>query len=189
MRERSRQCFSVSRNHESAGIIFMDIYKEMSIEKMSNETCAASLQSFQLQFEFIVLAVLLASSSEQHCPSERAHFLCQAKSCLISSLLWMHPNKCHQETNAATVVILSLTVQINLPLTLQTDNFFVSGQTYKISRGSNTFFPHCIKLNGYQTIRFQMKLYTSLHSHIKSDTLCKGKLSKQMTSRLNHCLK
>uniref|UniRef100_A0A4W5R3Z7 Syntaxin binding protein 5a (tomosyn) n=1 Tax=Hucho hucho TaxID=62062 RepID=A0A4W5R3Z7_9TELE len=26
----------------------------------------------------------------------------------------------------------------------QTDHFFVSGQTYKISRGSNTFFPHCM---------------------------------------------
>ena len=30
--ERGRQRFSDSRNHESAGI-FMDIYKEMSIEK------------------------------------------------------------------------------------------------------------------------------------------------------------
>ncbi len=39
------------------------------------------------------------------------------------------------------VVILSLTVQINLPLKLHTDHFFVSGQTYKISRGSNIFFP------------------------------------------------
>ena len=41
------------------------------------------------------------------------------------------------------VVILSLPVQINPPLKLETDHFFVSGQTYKISRGSNTFFPHC----------------------------------------------
>ncbi len=31
--------------------------------------------------------------------------------------------------------ILSLTVQINLPLILYTDNFFVSGQMNKISRG------------------------------------------------------
>ena len=37
------------------------------------------------------------------------------------------------------VVILSLTDQINLPLKLKTDHFFVSGQIYKISRGSNTF--------------------------------------------------
>ncbi len=29
-------------------------------------------------------------------------------------------------------VILSITVKINLPLKLQTDHFFVSGQTYKI---------------------------------------------------------
>ena len=28
-----------------------------------------------------------------------------------------------------------VSVQINLPLKLQTDHFFVSGQTYKISRG------------------------------------------------------
>ena len=55
---------------------------------------AASLQSFQLQFKVIVLAVMLASSSKQQCPDERAHFLCQAKSCLISSVLWMYPNKC-----------------------------------------------------------------------------------------------
>ena len=36
---------------------------------------AASLQ-FQLEFEVIVLDVLLASSSEQQCPDKRAHFLC-----------------------------------------------------------------------------------------------------------------
>ncbi len=41
------------------------------------------------------------------------------------------------------VVILFLTVQINLPLKLQTDYFFVSGKTYRISRESNNFFPHC----------------------------------------------
>ena len=35
--------------------------------------------------------------------------------------------------------VFSLTVQINLPLKLYTDHFLVSGQTYKISRGSNTF--------------------------------------------------
>ena len=45
------------------------------------------------------------------------------------------------------VVILSLTVQINLPL--KSDNFFVSGQTYKISRGSNTFPPHCTSLSRF----------------------------------------
>ncbi len=33
------------------------------------------------------------------------------------------------------VVLLSLTVKINLPLKLWTDHYFVSGQTYKISRG------------------------------------------------------
>ncbi len=37
------------------------------------------------------------------------------------------------------VVILSLTVQINLPLKFKFYNFFISGQTYKISRGSNYF--------------------------------------------------
>ena len=51
-------------------------------------------QSFQLQFEGIVLPMLsvlavLASSSEQ-CPDERAHVLCQAKSRIISLLLWMY---------------------------------------------------------------------------------------------------
>ncbi len=35
------------------------------------------------------------------------------------------------------IVILSLTVQMNLPLKWLTDHFFVSEQTYKISRGSN----------------------------------------------------
>ncbi len=38
-------------------------------------------------------------------------------------------------------VIQSLTLQINLPLKLETDHFFVSVQMYKISRGSNIFFP------------------------------------------------
>ncbi len=42
------------------------------------------------------------------------------------------------------VVVLSLTVKINLTLNVYTDHFFVSGQTYKISRGSNICFPHCI---------------------------------------------
>lgn len=45
---------------------------------------SASLLSFQLEFEVIVLAVLLASSSEQQCPDKRAHFLCQMKLCHIS---------------------------------------------------------------------------------------------------------
>jgi hypothetical protein len=48
---------------------------------------AAILRCFQLQFEVIVLDVLLASSSEQQCPDERAHFLLQAKLCIISPLL------------------------------------------------------------------------------------------------------
>ncbi len=37
------------------------------------------------------------------------------------------------------VVILSLTVQMNLPLQLQTGHFFVSRQMYKISKGSIIF--------------------------------------------------
>ncbi len=38
--------------------------------------------------------------------------------------------------------LVILSVQINRPLKLQTDTFFESGQTYKISRGSNyLFFP------------------------------------------------
>ena len=40
---------------------------------------AASLQFFQVHFQVIVLAVLLASSFEQQCPDKRAHILCQAK--------------------------------------------------------------------------------------------------------------
>jgi hypothetical protein len=32
-----RQLFSATQNHESAGIIFMDIYKEMSIEKVKGQ--------------------------------------------------------------------------------------------------------------------------------------------------------
>ena len=42
----------------------MDIYKGQ-LKKGQTKGRAASLQSFQLQFEVIVLAVLLASSSEQ----------------------------------------------------------------------------------------------------------------------------
>ena len=49
---------------------------------------AASLLSFQLQFEVIVLAI----SSEQW-PGERANVLCQVKLHIISSLLWMYPQK------------------------------------------------------------------------------------------------
>ncbi len=44
------------------------------------------------------------------------------------------------------VVILSLTVQINLPL--KTGHFFASGQTYKISRGS-IFFLSPLYVNTY----------------------------------------
>ena len=63
--------FSASRNDETTGIIFMDIYKDMSIEKKGQmKRRSTSLQSFQLQFEMIVLAVLLASSSEQQFPDE-----------------------------------------------------------------------------------------------------------------------
>ena len=46
-KQTGRQHFSASRNHESAGIIFMDIYKEMR--------SAPSLQYFQLQFKVIEL--------------------------------------------------------------------------------------------------------------------------------------
>ena len=69
-RQTGRQLFSASLNHESAGINFMDIYKEMSIEKGQTKLSESSLQSFQLQFEVIVLAVLLASCSEQQCLEE-----------------------------------------------------------------------------------------------------------------------
>ena len=51
--------FLASVNHESAGIIFMDIYKETA------SISASIFFNFQLQFKVIVLAVLLASSSEQ----------------------------------------------------------------------------------------------------------------------------
>ena len=78
---------------------FLWIYTKIcQLKKGQTKLSAASLQSFQIQFEVIVLAVLLASSSEQQCPDERAHFLYQAKSLLISSLLWMYPNKCHLKT-------------------------------------------------------------------------------------------
>lgn len=60
----NRKLFSASRNHESTRIIFMDIHKEMSIGSVKLN--AASLQSFQLQFEGLVLAY----SSEQ-CPDEK----------------------------------------------------------------------------------------------------------------------
>jgi hypothetical protein len=40
------------------------------LKKVQTKLSAASLQSFQLQLEVIVLAVLLASSSEQQCPDE-----------------------------------------------------------------------------------------------------------------------
>jgi hypothetical protein len=73
------------------------------LKKGQTKQSAASLQSLQLQFEVIVLAVLLASFSEQQCPEEISNVLCQAKPLLNSSLLWMYPNKCQTaETNAAT---------------------------------------------------------------------------------------
>ena len=66
-----RQRFSYSQKHESAGILFMDMYKEMSIEKkVKRNKVQLVLQSFQLQFEVIVSAVMLASSSEQQCPDD-----------------------------------------------------------------------------------------------------------------------
>ncbi len=57
-------------------------------------------------------------------------------------------------------VILSLTVKINLPLKLDTDHFFASGQTYKISRGSNTFPPTVCVCNIY--------VYSALHKYWNS---------------------
>ena len=49
----------------------MDIYKELSIKNIQKmKGSVASLLSFQLQFEVIVLVVLLANSSEQNCPDE-----------------------------------------------------------------------------------------------------------------------
>ena len=54
-RQTDRQLLLASRNHESAGIIFMDIYKQMSIGKIKTKQSALlSLQPFQLQFEVIV---------------------------------------------------------------------------------------------------------------------------------------
>jgi hypothetical protein len=50
---------------------FLWIYtKNRPLEKRQTKHSAASLQSFQLQCEAIVLAVLLASSSEQQCPDK-----------------------------------------------------------------------------------------------------------------------
>ena len=70
-----RKAGSVSQPVESvnqpASFLWIYVYKEMSIEKGQMKWSAASLQSFQLQFEVIVLAVLLASSSEQQCPKNR----------------------------------------------------------------------------------------------------------------------
>ncbi len=49
-------------------------------------------------------------------------------------------------------VILSLTLQINLPLKLETDNFFVSGQMYKICRESNLFFSPTVVSEAYRNV-------------------------------------
>ena len=53
-RQTRKQLFPASQNHESAGIIFMALYKEMPIENKSKGN-AASLLSFQLQFDVIML--------------------------------------------------------------------------------------------------------------------------------------
>jgi hypothetical protein len=45
------------------------------LKKGQTKLREASLPSFQLQFEVIVLGVFLASSSEQQCPDEKTHFL------------------------------------------------------------------------------------------------------------------
>ena len=52
MRQTGRQRFSASQNHESAGTIFMDIIQNIFKKVKQNP---ANLQSFQLQFEVIVL--------------------------------------------------------------------------------------------------------------------------------------
>jgi hypothetical protein len=41
MRESGRQLFSASQNHESAGIIFMDQYKEMSMSASVLSDCVS----------------------------------------------------------------------------------------------------------------------------------------------------
>ena len=52
-------------------VYFLWIYtKKCQLIKGKMKQSAASLQSFQLQFEVIVLAVLLTSSSEQQCPDK-----------------------------------------------------------------------------------------------------------------------
>ena len=67
-RQIGRQRFSASQNHESAGIILWIYTKKCQLKKGQMKQSAVSLQSFQLQFEVIVLAVLLAISSVQQCP-------------------------------------------------------------------------------------------------------------------------
>jgi hypothetical protein len=44
--------------------------KKCKLKKGQMKRSAASLQSFHLQFEVIVLAVLLVSLSEQQCPDK-----------------------------------------------------------------------------------------------------------------------
>ena len=63
MRQTGRQLFSACRNHESD----FDGYLQRNVKRkqVKRKRSEASFQSFQLQFEVIVLAVLLASSSEQ----------------------------------------------------------------------------------------------------------------------------
>ena len=59
---------------------FLWIYtKKCQLKKGQMKGSAASLHSLQFQFEVIVLAVLLDSSSEQQCPDERAHFIFYAR--------------------------------------------------------------------------------------------------------------
>ena len=70
---RTRQTGSVSQPVKIMNqlVSFLWIYtKKCKLKKGQMKRSAASLQSFQLQFEVIVLAVLLARSPEQRSPDE-----------------------------------------------------------------------------------------------------------------------
>jgi hypothetical protein len=68
------QPVEIINQHSFYGYIQTNVHRKTGQTKQS----AASLRSFQLQFEVIVLAVSLTSSSKQF-TGEKANVLCQAK--------------------------------------------------------------------------------------------------------------
>ncbi len=63
-----------------------------------------------------------------------------------------------------------------------TDHFFVSGQMYKISRGSNNFFPHCIMSNSLKESAYKSHLFINWFTLVEFGTCWHGKRTKKVKS-------